>query len=279
MVAALLLPAVILTQAFDSTYDRRALRLAHGPGSTVIVEGIQATGVGGGSFVPGTGVLAFAKDSVSREYKASRAAFQRYTVLGLVSLAGVLATMEYYGKPRRDWQPGWGIGLPVALAFGWAGQANAASGDNHLRRSIWRYNRDFPRTFVFDSTACGYDVCALRVRSGAWSTRLVRGVNEIPIGRPESQRDLFAAAGDSALVHYEAFLRLSMETRKARRVATVAYLGAGVLYAASDRKVARDAAFGLMILGYAAGHGSVYGQASADSELDTAIWFYNRTLR
>lgn len=279
MPSTLLLPLLLLTQALDSTYDRRALRLSYGPGSTGIVQGVEALGVGGGFFVPGTELLATARDSIRREYHASRAAFKRFTVLGGLSLAGVLATVGYYGKRRDNWQPGWGIGLPVAtIALGWAAGSNAAGGEDHLRRAIWRYNRDFPRTFVFDST-CSYDSCALRVRPGVWSTRLVRGQTESPLGRVEAQQDLFAAAGDSTLVHYQAFLDASRSNRAARRVALVSYLSAAALFAASDRKVARGFAWGFLVVGYAAGHSTVYGEARAASELDMAIWFYNRSLR
>lgn len=64
MIATILLAVIVLGQAADSTYDRWALRLGYGPGSTGVVEGIQARGVGGGTFVPRVDILAMSDDSV-----------------------------------------------------------------------------------------------------------------------------------------------------------------------------------------------------------------------
>ena len=68
---------LLLAQAPESTYDRYALRLVYGPGSTGVVRGIQAEAVGGGTFVPGVELLATADDSVRLQYRASRASFKR----------------------------------------------------------------------------------------------------------------------------------------------------------------------------------------------------------
>src|SRR2546421_8925128 len=91
------LSILLLAQAPESTYDRYALRLVYGPGSTGVVRGIQAEAVGGGTFVPGVDLLATADDSVRLQYRASRASFKRYALLGGLSIAGTLATMNYYG--------------------------------------------------------------------------------------------------------------------------------------------------------------------------------------
>jgi hypothetical protein len=283
MVAAVLLSTLALTQ-IDSSYDRLALWLSHGPGSTGVVQGRTGPLVGGGTFSPGTGLLKNSSDSVvRREYRASRSAFTRYTVLGGAAMAAELAAVIYYfGKNPHppNWRAEWGIGLPVAtLALGWAAQANAAGGDDHLRRALWLYNRQFQRTAAYVSPAdCTYDRCALRVRPTAGSWRIVRGVNEISLGRVEAQHELFAAADDSARVHYEAFQAWASMNARARRFGLVAALAAGALYAASDKNVARDASGVLLVLAFIAGHSVVYGAARAESELDQAIWFYNRTL-
>jgi len=282
MIGTLLLPLLTLTQTLDSTYDRRALWLAHGPGMTGVVQGMgpQAASVGGGTFVPGTDLFETATDRIRYEYGASRAAFERFTVFGGLYIAGALATMSYYGgRHHPKWEPGLGIGLPVAtFAAAWAGQANATRGDDRLRRALWWYNRDFPRTTADSVASCSYDRCALRVRSRVWSGQLVQGVSEMPIGSLDSQLDLFAAAGDSARAHYDRYRSLTEGNRQATRFARIALLGAGVLYAASRNKVARGFSYGLLFLSYGAGHMTVYGGAQADSELDQAIWFYNRTL-
>jgi hypothetical protein len=279
MALVLILSVIVIAQTPDSTYDRGALRLTSGPGSTGIVQGIQARPVGGGTFVPGVDLLATANDSIRRHYYASRAANKRYAVLGGVFIGASLATMLYYGNLHDDWKPGWGVGLPAfTIAVGWAGAANASGGEDHLRRAIWLYNRDLPR----DAAAgrdCPYDRCALRVQPRASSARLVQGMNDAPIGPLEAHSTLFAAAGDSARMHYEAFRRFTKSTRTARRIGLGAYLGAATLFVAGGRnKWSRGFGYAFLVLGYAAGHGSVYGQAHAQSELDEAIWHYNRTL-
>jgi len=282
MIGTLLLPLLTLTQTLDSTYDRRALWLAHGPGATGVVQGMgrQAASVGGGTFVPGTDLFETATDRIRHEYGASRAAFKRFTVFGGLYIAGALATMSYYGgRHHPKWKPGWGIGLPVAtFAAALAGQANATRGDDRLRRAMWWYNREFPRTTADSVASCSYDRCALRVRRRVWSGHLVQGVSEMPVGSLDSQLDLFATADDSARAHYDKYRSITESNRHATRFARIALLGAGVLYAASRNKVARGFSYGLLFLSYGAGHMTVYGGAQAESELDQAIWFYNRTL-
>lgn len=279
MATALILSLVALTQAPDSAYDRWALRLGYGPGSTGVVQGMQAEGVGGGTFIPRVDLLAAATDRVRNHYSASRKSFTRYTILGGLSIVGAIATIAYYGSRDDDWSPAPGIGLPVAtFAVGWAGHASATNGGDHLRRAIWLYNRRFARSPDERMSDCPYDRCAVRVSSGVWSTQLVRGASDEPIGPVNSQHELFGAAGDSARIHYEAFRDLQTDTRTAGWVGLGAYLGAAVLFAASRTKVARGVAFGLMFVGYAAGHGSVYASAAAETELEQAIWFYNGAL-
>jgi len=226
-------------------------------------------------------MLETATDRIRHEYRASRAAFKRFTVFGGLYIGGALATMAYYGgRHHPKWKPGWGIGLPVAtFAVAWAGQANATGGEDHLRRAMWWYNREFPRAVAdFERANCSYDRCALRVRRRLSSDHFVQGVSEVPVGSLDSQLELFAAAGDSARAHYDTYRLVTENNRQSRRFARVALLGAGVLYVASHNKIARSFSFGLLLLSYGAGHMAVYGVASADSELDQAIWFYNRTL-
>jgi len=283
MVGTLLLPFLTLTQTLDSTYDRRALWLAHGPGATGVVQGMgaQAAPVGGGTFVPGTDLFESATDRIRSEYSASRTGFKRFTVFGGLQLAGMLATMSYYGgRHHPKWKPGFGIGLPVAtFAVGWVGQVHATRGEDHLRRAMWWYNREFPRAIADSARAnCSYDRCALRIRPQVWSQQLVQGVAEMPVGSADSQLELFAAAGDSARAHYHTYQSLTQSTRQGMRFARIALLGGAVLYPASRNKIVRGVSYGLLFLSYGAGHMSLYGAAQAESELDQAIWFYNRSL-
>jgi hypothetical protein len=283
MVGTFLLPLLTLTQTLDSTYDRRALWLAHGPGLTGVVQGMgaQAAPVGGGTFVPGTDLFETATDRIRNESRASRAGFKRFTVFGGLQLAGMLVTVTYYGgRHRPKWKPGFGIGLPIAtFAVGWVGQVHATRGEDHLRRAMWWYNREFPRTFADSARAnCSYDRCALRIRPRVSSRQLVQGVAEMPVGSADAQLELFAAAGDSARAHYDRYRSITESTRRAMRVGRISLLGAGVLYAASHNKVVRGFSSGLLVLSYAAGHSTVYTGAQAESELDQAIWFYNRSL-
>jgi hypothetical protein len=283
MVGSLLLPLLTLTQTLDSTYDRRALWLGHGPGATGVVQGMgtQATSVGGGTFVPSTDLFETATDRIRHESRASRAGFKRFTVFGGLQLAGMIATMSYYGgRHRPKWRPGVGIGLPVAtFAVGWLGQVNASRGEDHFRRAMWWYNREFPRTFADSACAnCSYDRCALRIRPRVSSRQLVQGVAEMPVGSVDAQLELFAAAGDSGRAHYDRYRSITESTRRAMRVGRISLLGAVVLYAATHNKVVRGFSSGLLVLSYAAGHSTVYTGAQAESELDQAIWFYNRSL-
>src|ERR1041385_488888 len=207
MVGTLLLPLLTLTQTLDSTYDRRALWLGHGPGATGVVQGMgtQASSVGGGTIIPRTDLFETATDRIRYESRASRAGFTRYTVFGGLQLVGIIATTSYYGgRHHPKWKPGFGIGLPVAtFAVGWLGQVHALRGEDHLRRAMWWYNREFPRTLEDSTRAnCSYDRCALRIRTAVTSRQLVQGVAEMPVGSADSQLELFAAAGDRARAHY-----------------------------------------------------------------------------
>lgn len=279
MIAILSFSALMLSQSTDSTYDSRALRLGFGPGSTGVLQGIQAQGVGGGTFVPGVDLLAAAGGDIRREYNASRRAFKRYTVLGGLSIVGMIATLAYYGDKDREWSPAAGIGLPLAtFAIGWAGQASSTRGDDQLRRAIWLYNRNFPRSVDSARTSCSYEICGLRMKPGTWSRQLVRGAEETSVGDMHARLDLFASAGDSARVHYETFRSLQRNAKGARWIGLASYLGAGVFLAAGRNKTTRGIGVGLLVVGYAVGHGSVYSTAAAETELEQAIWFYNRTL-
>ena len=280
MFGALSVSLFVLAQVPDSTYDRYALRLVHGPGWTGVLQGIQAEYVGGGTFVPRVALFATAGDSVRRQYEASRSRFRRYAVLGGLSIAGVLATITYYdGTSDRDWNTPVGIGLPIAtIAVSWAGAASATSGEDYLRRAIWHYNRELPRTAQSAASDCPYDRCALRVQPRVWSTRIVQGANGARVGGLGSRLDLFAAANDSARRHFEAFRAAYRDARVARRIGLGAYVGAGILYAAGRSPAARGFAVGFLLAGYAAAHGAAYASAEAASELDSAIWFYNRAL-
>src|ERR1043165_1172817 len=280
MVGALGLSLLALVQARDSAYDRYALRLEHGPGSTGVVRGIHAEPVGGGIFVPKVDLFATADDSVRRQYIASRASFKRYTVLGGLEIAGVVGTMVYYSNHlHQDWNAPIGIGLPVAtIAVGGAGAASATGGDDPLRRAIWLYNRHFQRTPASATADCPYSRCALRVQPGAWSSQIVRGAAGAPVGSLGARVDLLAAANDSAKRHYEAFRAAYARAHVARHFGLAAYLTAGALFAITQNKVAHGFGIGFLVLGFAAAHGSVYTTAQAESELDRAVWFYNGSL-
>src|SRR5258705_8436335 len=114
---------------------------------TGVVQGIQASPVGGGTFAPGTDLFETASDRIRYEYGASRAAFKRFTVFGGLYIAGALATISYYGgRHHPKWKPGLGIGLPGAtIAAAWAGQAYGPRGGHRPRRAMWGDHRRVPR--------------------------------------------------------------------------------------------------------------------------------------
>jgi hypothetical protein len=277
-----LLPAAAAAQARGCDYDRCALWIVHGMGSTGIVQGMEPRPAGFGTFVPRADLLAAADSPVRRHYEASRRDYRRYTVLGGVAFAALLGTVLYYlPEEEREWRPVAGVGLPLAaVAFSIPARVSNARAEDRLRQAIWLYNRALAADSGAVASGCPYDRCALRLQVRPWSDRVVRGSGAVPVGGAGSApvAALFAGAGDSARVHYETFRTLSRRGSRGESIGLAAGLAGLVLYAASDSKTARGVAVGLLGVGYAAGHTSSYGLADAETHLERAIWFYNRTL-
>jgi len=74
------------------------------------------------------------------------------------------------------------------------------------------------------------------------------------VGSADSQRELFAAAGDSARAHYDRYRAITESSRRGVRVGRISLLGAVVLAAASRNKVVRGFSYGLLFVSYGAGH-------------------------
>jgi hypothetical protein len=270
------LPCSVVGQA-ACTYDSCALWLGHGPGSTGVVRGHDTVPLATFSFVPSVDVLATAGDPIRQHYQVSRRHFRRSTVLGLLSLAGVFATMAYFGKDRQEF--GWAVGLPVAtLGLSVAGGVDRTKAENHFRQALWLYNRTLPAVPGVQVSDCTYDQCAIRLQPSFWSTALVQGINLERSGSPRANGALFRTADDSARFHFQSFVEGSARAAVGRRVGLSAVLGGIALYAMSRDKTVRGVGVGLLVVGYGIGHMALYARAAADTDLERAIWFYNRTL-
>jgi len=281
MVGTLLLPFLTLTQTLDSTYDRRALWLAHGPGATGVVQGMgtQATSLGAGrscraptcsrprptEFVPST-----ARRAPDSSVTPCSAGCNSRGCLRPCPITEVATIPSGSGIRNR---------LPVAtFAVGWVGQVHATRGEDHLRRAMWWYNREFPRTVADSSRAnCSYDRCALRIRPRVSSRQLVQGVAEMPLARRIRRS---SCSRRRVTVPARTTTHISRSHRAPGRgcVSPDRVAGWGRTLRREPQQNRPWRFVWPAVLSYGAGHMSLYGAAQAERELDQAIWFYNRSL-
>jgi hypothetical protein len=274
-IAGFLLPGSVAAQAADCTYDRCALQMGRGMGATGVVRGVEQAPAGGGSFVTRVAVLEASEDSViGAHYRASVRAERRNFWLGGATILAIIGM----ATTSSDDSPALGVGLPVAVvALSTLSTRNAQRGEDHLRQAIWLYNRGILADSATRPGACPYDRCALRLRA---DDRLVRGAAPEVVGRRGSAAaaGLFAEAGDSAAIRYEAFRhsrRSAMRGLSAGLLVTVAGL---LLYTTQDDDVAQGAGIGLALAGYGIGHVSSYRLVEAENDFERAVWLYNRPL-
>lgn len=248
------------------TYERCAL--GYGPGQDT------------------TRALEAAGGEIARLYRASRGHYSRSNAFNAPYLVGTIATIAYFSSgdtERNAWKgfPAPGVVLPAStILFGWASMASAARAEESLSRAIWLYNRELPHSNppVFN---CSYDRCAVRLEHRLGHTRLVQGRDSRWIGRIGGGRrlEIFDEFPDVQVrASYESFLTSRRRARGKRLVSIGLYLGAGVLFAASDGKGAQIAGTGLLVAGNWVGHQAMDLEGEARSALDLAIWHYNRGL-
>lgn len=126
-------------------YDRCALRLQPRTWSTRIVQGVDATPIGG--LEPPIALFTLAGDSARTHYEAFRAAYrqaqlQRRVGLGAYLVAGLLAALS---RPQAAHVAAWGFAF-VGYAAAHGSGYSCAEAQANLDQAIWFYNRVLPTT-------------------------------------------------------------------------------------------------------------------------------------
>jgi hypothetical protein len=268
-------------------YDRCALRLGGRAAGAApgVLQGRDTVRVASGYFTLWVEPLESAGELPRRHYRAYRRLSRLSTVLSFGTLAvGIPMFVHYYGEHRRRWSTEAEVAVPLGtIALYIASAVTAASAEDRLRRAIWFYNRTLPRTGSLTIPGCSYDSCALRLRRRTWSTSIVRGIAAAPLG-PAPPATLFESAGGDARARYETFLayRDSLKAVSAIDRVVLASIMGGFFGPAFDGKTAQQVGVGFLFVGYAVGHLTIHGRAQlgrgAQSNLEGAIWLYNRSL-
>jgi hypothetical protein len=227
-------------------------------------------------FVPHVPALDAATGPALDEYRAARRRYRGAAITSAVGIPAVLGVVLYASSDpaKRPWDSKIETGIVgVAIGAELLGTPLRARAAERLSRAAWLYSRPVaspPRP----ADDCSYDRCALRFQYRPWSSRLVQGLEGRPVTAPG---ELFEQAGDSARAHYERYLRLRRGNWWTGPLLLAALVG-GLAAGHSGDETVRGVGFGLLGLGYAAGHlslGSAYRQRE---ELQKAIWLYNRDL-
>lgn len=260
------------------TYEGCALWL-DGGNIGQVVQGVQMTDVSNG-----LSTLSASPEPIPRHYRAARRYEFATNVFSGIFTGAVVGTMfAYPDKPEERWTRTNRLWLPAtAVASFIVGVTTGRRAENHLRRAFWHYNRALARPAGKQSAdtaaRCSYDECALRLERRTWSTWLVQGIGGAPVARlgyRAPRLPLFAAAGDSARAHWDAYLVAHAGAAPAGRIFAVAALGSSALYLSSRSESAQGTAGSLGIVAYAVGHMSMGTLAEERRELERAIWHYN----
>jgi hypothetical protein len=125
-------------------------------------------------------------------------------------------------------------------------------------------------------SASNYDARALRIESGFWSDRLVRGTRAEKIkglGMFPDRLELFEQSSDSARRYYDAF-RVRKNRSSWLFVGAFGLLGASFLAGLDETPGAI-----LLISSLGVALGSGVASQRAKNDLSRAVWWYNRELR
>lgn len=227
-------------------------------------------------FVPQVPALDAATGPASDEYRAAQRRYRGAAITSAVGIPAILGVIWYVSSDPEK-RP-WGakaeraiVGLAIGAEL--VGAPVRARAAERLSRAAWLYSRPVVPTRR-PADDCSYDRCALRFRYDAWSSRLVQGLDGRSVVAP---RELFAQAGDSARAHYERHLQLRRGNRWMGTLVLTAVVG-GLAAAHSHDETTRGVGWGLIGVGYAAGHLSLGSAYQEKEELQTAIWLYNRDL-
>ncbi len=130
--------------------------------------------------------------------------------------------------------------------------------------------------------SCSWEDCALRVRARGWFSpaKVVRGIDGVTVARfdrADTLRTLFGVS-DSARAHYDLF---AASDRRADALSGIggALLLASVIVGVTDDDPDSPWAFGLSFAGLGLSLLAVRPRSRSSTELETAIWWYNRSLR
>lgn len=274
---ASLLSTALAAQNTTCTHHRCALSYANGD----VVQGPPPLAFG--AVDSKNGLLEFSSGPVRDHFLAAR----RYEFLGnvfaiIAAGAAIGAGITY---PSRDehWTPANRVWLPgTAVAAVMLTTISGRRGEEHLRKSVWLYNRESFGCSPDRAIHCEYDASALRVRRGMWSRTIVRASSDTSVARigyrapPVAD---FAAAGDSAKVEYEAFRVRHASRATADRIVYGSLAGASALFLSSHKnETTRVAALSLYFIAYMGGHHSMWDRMQTERHLDRAIWFHNSAL-
>lgn len=126
---------------------------------------------------------------------------------------------------------------------------------------------------------CTYDTCALRVESGFLSTRIVRGVEGVPV----SGLGLFGTSLSEVVGSSERALEHARIYDRTRTPAALTALGAGLLLGfgaamAQDEQVSDGVGLGMTIGGLGLAVVSIQLGNRSQRAFSRALWWYNRDL-
>lgn len=229
-------------------------------------------------FIPSIAPLEVARDPAHAEYRRSIDWYRASTPFNAIATIGTVGTILYVSADTGKRM--WGRGaenrlLAVTVVSALVGQAISSRGAEHMSRAAWEYSRELSLPLGPRADGCTYARCALRFRSGLWSTHLVQGIDGEPITDVSA---VLQRAGGDAATHYANYRQIEHGMRWVKRIVLGSLFGGTTLLLATNDKAAQGTALGMYVVGYAVGHMSLMEARLASDELQNAIWSYNSTL-
>lgn len=130
----------------DCAYSACALRVQQGFFGRSLVRGLEEEKVAGlGLFVGGLDE-AFAGSPIAQEHAARfRRRHNTGSILTLLGSAGMVAALFATDDSARFYDDSWAVGLFAGSLVAVTGALVSGSGEDHLHRAIWEYNRETGR--------------------------------------------------------------------------------------------------------------------------------------
>jgi hypothetical protein len=138
--------AVAAQDTADCAYSACALRVQQGIFGRSLVRGLEEKKVAGlGMFVGGLDE-AFAGSPIAQEHAvAYRRRHNAGSVLSLLGGAAFFVALFAADGSGGFYGDGWAVGLLAGSLLGLTGALVSVSGEDHLHRAIWEYNRQTGR--------------------------------------------------------------------------------------------------------------------------------------